>query len=95
MANAATIQVRIDAKKKREAAKVLDELGLDFSSAVKLFVNQLVHDQALPFRPNAQKPFLGYPNKEAYKKDVEWALKHGKRYDTAEEAIRALWGDDE
>ena len=36
------IQIRIDSKTKREAKKVLDNLGIDMSSAVKLFFRQII-----------------------------------------------------
>ncbi|KKU19022.1 MAG: hypothetical protein UX30_C0020G0001, partial [Candidatus Saccharibacteria bacterium GW2011_GWA2_46_10] len=33
-----TLQIRIDAKTKKASRKILEELGLDMSSAVKLFL---------------------------------------------------------
>ena len=44
-----TIQVRIDEKTKRSAKKVLDRVGLDMSSAIKLYLKQLSIRQGLPF----------------------------------------------
>lgn len=43
------IQIRIDEKDKREARKVFDKLGLDMSSAIKLFLRQTTIRKALPF----------------------------------------------
>lgn len=45
----ATIQVRIDPKTKKEAQKVLDKVGLDMSSAIKVYFNQIVISQGIPF----------------------------------------------
>ena len=42
------IQIRIDSKTKAEAKKVLDSLGLDMSSAVKLFFRQLIIARNFP-----------------------------------------------
>lgn len=42
------IQIRIDAKTKNEAKKVFDSLGLDISSAVKLFFRQVINAKNFP-----------------------------------------------
>lgn len=43
------LQIRIDTKTKREAQKILDNLGIDMSSAVKLFFRQIINARNLPF----------------------------------------------
>jgi DNA-damage-inducible protein J len=45
-----TNQVRIDEKIKKSAKKVLDSLGMDMSSAVKIYLHQIVESQGIPFR---------------------------------------------
>ncbi len=45
----AHIQIRIDYEDKQAAQTVLDGLGLNFSSAIKLFLKQMVREQKLPF----------------------------------------------
>lgn len=44
-----TIQVRIDEKTKRSAKKVMSKLGLDLSTGIKLFLNQVNIRQGMPF----------------------------------------------
>lgn len=44
-----TIQIRIDEKTKKSAKKVLDKIGLDMSSAIKVYLKQIVISQAIPF----------------------------------------------
>ena len=46
----ATIQVRIDERVKRSAHRVLGALGLDMSTAVKLFLRQVSLRKGIPFR---------------------------------------------
>lgn len=46
-----TINVRIEEKIKVQAAKTFAKLGLDMSSAVKIFLAQVVHEDGLPFMP--------------------------------------------
>ena len=68
----ATIQLRIDSATKTKAVKVLKELGLDLSSAVKLFLTQVVRSRSLPitnltangFTPAQEKKFLRQVKKE-------------------------------
>ena len=47
--NSEQLQIRIDAKTKKEAKKILDGLGLDMSSAVKIFFRQVINAKNLPF----------------------------------------------
>tara|TARA_Y100000031_G_C7913194_1_gene244804 strand:- start:101 stop:388 length:288 start_codon:yes stop_codon:yes gene_type:complete len=44
-----TIQLRIDDSTKRNASKVLDTLGLDMSTAIKLYLKQITLHKGLPF----------------------------------------------
>ena len=75
----ATLSIRIEEKTKREANKTLSALGLDMSSAVKMFLNQVVIEQGIPFKPSRTPQQV----KDEYDKEVAWALKHGKRYTSA------------
>ncbi len=45
----ANLHIRLPAKLKREAEKVLSDLGLDTSSAIRLFYTQIALNQTLPF----------------------------------------------
>lgn len=45
----ATISMRIDDKLKEESREILNELGLDITNAVKLFLTQVVNQRGLPF----------------------------------------------
>ena len=57
MAATAIIQARIDPETKKEAAAVLDEIGLTLSDAVRLLMKRVSADKQLPFElrtPNAK-----------------------------------------
>jgi len=43
------IQIRIDEKEKKSAKKIFEKLGLDMSSAIKLFLKQTTLRKGLPF----------------------------------------------
>lgn len=76
-----TLSIRIEEKTKREATETLAALGLDMSSAVKMFLNQVVIEQGIPFKPTRTPREI----RKGYDKEVAWALKHGKRYANASE----------
>ncbi len=46
-------RTRIDAKLKREAEAVLDEIGLSPRAALEMFYAQIIKLRGLPFRPSA------------------------------------------
>jgi len=43
------IQVRIDPKTKKQAKKILEGLGLDISTAVKMLFKQIINSGTLPY----------------------------------------------
>lgn len=84
-----TFQMRIDKNDKIQAQKILKKIGMDLSSGVNTFIKQLITDKALPFQPRTSNGFT--PEYEAMMlKETKWAIKHGKRYKTAEEMINDL-----
>jgi len=57
-----TINIRTDSALKEKAQSILGELGLDMSTAVNVFLNQVVYRQALPFeisKPTPKRAKLG------------------------------------
>lgn len=91
--NQSTIQIRIDSKTKKEAMKTFDEMGIDLSSAVKLFLRNVIITQSIPFKLLTEN---GYTSKyeTMLKKEADNALKHGKSYSSAEELHRDILGDE-
>jgi len=51
MATNALVQTRIDGAIKKEAAVVLESIGLTVSDAVRLMLMRVAQDKALPFEP--------------------------------------------
>jgi DNA-damage-inducible protein J len=46
------VNVRVDADIKKQAEQVTEGLGINLSSAINLFLAQLVREQGMPFRPH-------------------------------------------
>lgn len=84
-----TIQIRIDAKTKREARKTLGALGLDMSSAVKLFLRNVVITQSIPLNLRTENGFTIAQEQEMLR-DLADAKKNGKRYDNLDELFKDL-----
>ena len=82
----ATIQLRIDASTKNKAQKVLKELGLDLSSAVKLFLSKVVQTRSIPFLIVTENGYTLAQERRMIK-ETSWAKKHGKRFSSAKEML--------
>ncbi|MDO4537981.1 MAG: type II toxin-antitoxin system RelB/DinJ family antitoxin [Coriobacteriales bacterium] len=51
-----TTSIRTDARLKGEADRLFADLGMNFSTAVNIFLRQAVREQGLPFRPTRDVP---------------------------------------
>ena len=59
---AANINIRTDSELKAKSQMIFSDLGLDMSTAINIFLNQVVYKQAIPFeikRPNKITARLG------------------------------------
>ena len=92
MAKTVSIQIRIDADLKKQATELFEELGLDISSAVNLFLHQCVLHGGLPFAvelPRFNKQML-----EAIEEAKKLASDpNAKSYNSLEELKEALESD--
>jgi len=86
-----TLNIRVDEKTKRDASKTFKKMGLDVSSGVKIFLNQVINTQSIPFRVLTENGFT--PEYESrILKEVEYAKKYGKRYKTAGALLKDILG---
>jgi DNA-damage-inducible protein J len=79
MAKTEAIKARVEPKLKAQAERILDELGLDASDAIRVFYKQVVLRKGLPFD-------VAMPNKATQRAMREVQVGHGltKYKDTAE-----------
>jgi addiction module RelB/DinJ family antitoxin len=49
MATTALIQARVEPKLKASSEKLLNSFGLDFSTAIRIYLNKIVQTQSIPF----------------------------------------------
>ena len=84
-----TIQIRIDEKTKREAKKVFAELGLDISSATKLFYKKALATKSIPFEVRTENGFTLSQEREIIR-ESKWLSKHGKKFKNVGDLIKDL-----
>ena len=64
-----TLQIRLDDILKNQAQAVVQEMGLDLSGAIRIFLAQVVKENGLPFRPT-NDPFFSARNQEALRRSA-------------------------
>ncbi len=53
-----TLQVRIDEETKEQAKLILGELGLDLSTAIKIFLRNIIITESIPLELRSEKGML-------------------------------------
>lgn len=82
------IQVRIDLKTKNQVKKILEELGLDISAAVKMMFKQIAHLGALPYEVRDVNGFTPKAAQELREARIE--ARNNKVFNTVDEFIEDL-----
>ena len=83
------IQVRIDSKTKKEAQKILEKLGLDISSAVKMLFKQIINTGGLPYEIKDENGFTFKKSQELKQAIIE-AKTSAKSFKSANDLIKDI-----
>ena len=86
----ANLHIRLPAKLKRDAEKVLEALGLDTSGAIRLFYMQITLQQTLPFALPKVRPMSAKTAKIVREALAEESI---GPFNTTEEVLKALYAD--
>jgi len=89
MSSKDTIQIRIDSKTKEAARKTLDGIGLDMSSAVKLFLTNVVNRNGIPLDLRTENGFT-LAQEQALLLETEEAKKSAKRFASVDSLMNDL-----
>ena len=81
------IQIRIDYKTKKQAQKILENLGLDISSAVKMLFKQIINTGGLPYEIRDENGFTVKKSQELKQAIVE-AKTSSKNFSSADGLIK-------
>lgn len=92
-----TINIRTDEKRKKLATAILKEMGLDMSSAVQLFLQQVIITKSIPFPIRTVNGFTPAQEQAMLKdmRELESGIAAGKvkSYRSAEEMVEDLLKD--
>ncbi|HGD3469361.1 TPA: type II toxin-antitoxin system RelB/DinJ family antitoxin [Streptococcus agalactiae] len=86
-----TVAVRVDDQLKDDATELFQSLGLDMSTAVKIFLIQSVKTQSIPFEIKNQSSV----SDEEFQNLVETKLKGIRVKASDPESVNAFFGDED
>lgn len=82
------IQVKIDSQTKEQAKEILEKIGLNLNTAIKMFCKQVVSMRRMPIEIRDQDGFR--PHKAQELREAIKSAKQGKRYESVEAMMKAL-----
>ena len=85
----ATIHVRTNDQRKKAVQQILDTLGIDLSTAINMYLVQIIVKQGIPFEIVTENGLTPDEEKEILK-EIAWAKKHGKRYSSPKEMFKDI-----
>jgi len=83
------IQVRIDNKTKQQAKRVLENIGLDLSSAIRLHLKQIINMGTLPYEIRDENGFTPEKAQELREANKE-ARESKKSFNNPDDLIKDL-----
>ncbi len=92
MAKIAT-SISIDAEVKEKAVALLNELGLDLSTAVGMFLRQTIRENGLPFEVTLKTPNAATAEALDEFDEMRWNVDKYKRYPSFADAMREVLDD--
>ena len=89
------INVQVDTKDKEEATNILKDLGLNMSTAINMFIKQIIKNDGLPFNVSNPKPSKELLEALEEGAKIEEEIRNGKRngYRNAKEMLRSILDD--
>ncbi len=87
-----TIQVRTESKTKKAAQVILGKLGLDLSTAINIYLVQIIEKKGIPFDILTENGLTPSEEDEILK-ELAWTKKYGKKYSSAKSLHEAILGE--
>ena len=76
---------------KKKARKVFNDMGLDISAGIKVYLNRVVKDKSIPFVVRTENGYTPEQERQMIR-ETEWAEKHGKRYTSVNAIMKEFFG---
>ncbi len=83
MGTMATINIRTDLETKKEAEQLFEEFGLSMTSAINVFLKQVIREKRIPFE-------IGYENPNELTANVLKEAEEGKNLSPVYESIEEM-----
>lgn len=89
------INVQVDAKDKEQATNILKDLGLNMSTAINIFIKQIIKNDGLPFEISNPKPSKELLDALEEGEKIIQEVRDGKRkgYNNVNEMMKAILDD--
>lgn len=78
--NSVNVTIRVDKDVKKQAEVLFNDLGLNLSSAINMFLHQAIAEQAIPFKPSKNQEMKYASRSELMKAAEEAYNEHSKLY---------------
>ena len=78
--NSVNVTIRVDKDVKKQAEVLFNDLGLNLSSAINMFLHQAIAEQAIPFKPSKKQEMKYVSRSELMKAAEEAYNEHSKLY---------------
>ena len=91
----APVTARVDTNVKKEANEVLEGLGLNMTTAINMFLSQVVKRRAIPFEIAEQPRYNDETMEAIYEaRLISEGRLPAKIYTSTKEALDEAWGED-
>lgn len=88
-----TIQIRTEEKLKKAAQNIFENLGLDLSTAINMYLVQVIRRKGIPFEILTENGMTLKAERELLKALDEAKKNPGKTYATAREMFKDILGE--
>ena len=78
--NSVNVTIRVDKDVKKQAEVLFNDLGLNLSSAINMFLHQAIAEQAIPFKPSKKQAMKYASRSELMKAADEASTEHPNLY---------------
>ena len=89
-----TINVNVDNNIKKEATAILNDLGLNMSTAINMFLAQIIKQDGIPFEVKNPKPTRALKKALKEANDIASGKKKVKTYHNVDEMFNDIINED-
>ena len=85
-----TLTLKIDNETKKEFNEFCEEIGINMTTAINMFIKKVIREQRIPFELSLNKPNLETLQALQESEDILNGIKKAKSYNNIEELFKDL-----